>query len=196
MKKIESIKTLREETGVGMMACKEALESVDNYDLKAAKVYLRKQGLTKSNDRGHKIASEGTVGTYKHTGGRICVMVEVNCETDFVARSKEFQNFTSDLAMHIAAVNPQWISRQDVSQETIDHEKDILSVGLENKPENIRDKILSGKLNKFFKDNCLLEQPFVKDPKVTIQDIFDDLVLKIKEKIVVKRFSRFEVGSE
>ena len=190
---IDDIKKLREETGVGMMDCKKALEACEN-DVEAAKVYLRKQGIQKAGDRGHKVASEGIIGTYNHTGGRICVMVEVNCETDFVARGDDFQTFAHELAMHIAAVNPKWIVRDDVPQEVIDTEKEIMAVGLENKPENIREKIVDGKINKFFKENCLMEQPFVKDQKLTIQDLYDDLVMKLKEKIVIKRFSRFEVG--
>jgi len=190
---IDDIKKLREETGVGMMDCKKALEACEN-DVEAAKVYLRKQGIQKAGDRGHKVASEGIIGTYNHTGGRICVMVEVNCETDFVARGKDFQDFAHELAMHIAAVNPKWIVRDDVPQEVIDTEKEIMAAGLENKPENIREKIVDGKINKFFKENCLMEQPFVKDQKLTIQDLYDDLVMKLKEKIVIKRFSRFEVG--
>ena len=190
---IDDIKKLREETGVGMMDCKKALEACEN-DVEAAKVYLRKQGIQKAGDRGHKVASEGIIGTYNHTGGRICVMVEVNCETDFVARGDDFQTFAHVLAMHIAAVNPKWIVRDDVPQEVIDTEKEIMAVGLENKPENIREKIVDGKINKFFKESCLMEQPFVKDQKLTIQDLYDDLVMKLKEKIVIKRFSRFEVG--
>ena len=191
---INDIKKLREETGVGMMDCKAAL-AASNGDVEAAKTYLRKQGIQKAGSRGHKTASEGLIGTYNHTGGRICVMVEVNCETDFVARGDDFKGFTRDLAMHIAAVNPRWISRENVPQSVVDAEKDILSAGLENKPEAIREKILDGKISKFFKDNCLVEQPFVKDQKLTIQDLYDDLVMKLKEKIVIKRFSRFEVGS-
>jgi elongation factor Ts len=191
---IDDIKKLREETGVGMMDCKAALET-SNGDVEAAKIHLRKQGIQKAGSRGHKVASEGLIGTYNHTGGRICVMVEVNCETDFVARGDDFQTFARDLAMHIAAVNPRWITRKDIPQSVLDTEKDILSVGLEKKPQAIRQKIIDGKINKFFKENCLMEQMFVKDQKVTIQDLYDDLVMKLKEKIVIKRFSRFEVGS-
>ena len=190
---IQDIRKLREETGVGMMDCKAALEA-SNGDVEAAKIYLRKQGIQKAGNRGHKIASEGVIGTYNHTGGRICAMIEINSETDFVSRSDEFQNFAHDLAIHVAAVNPRWIRREDVPQNIIDAEKDILSVGLENKPEDLRDKIVDGRMNKFFKENCLLEQQFVKDQKITIQDLYNDLAMKLKEKIVIKRFSRFEVG--
>ena len=190
---INNIKTLREKTGVGMMECKKALETCNN-DVEKAKIYLRKQGIIKAGSRGHKVASEGIIGTYEHTGGRICVMVEVNCETDFVARNEEFKEFARNLAIHVAAINPRWLTRNDVPKSTLDQEKEILSIGLENKPEAIREKILSGKLNKFFKDNCLLEQSFVKDQSVSIQDIYNDIVIKFKENIVIKRFSRFEVG--
>lgn len=194
MVRIEDIKQLREETGVGMMECKKALVEC-NGDLNEAKVYLRKQGINKPGQRGHKAALEGFIGTYVHTGGRICAMVEVNCETDFVARNQEFQNFAHDLAMHIAAMNPRWISRDDVPQSVVDQEKDILSSGLGNKPVEVKERILEGKLSKFFKDNCLLEQSFVKDQKFAVQDLYDDIVLKLREKIIIKRFNRFEVGS-
>ena len=190
---VNDIKKLREETGVGMMDCKAALEASDG-DIEAAKIYLRKQGIQKAGSRGHKVASEGIIGTYNHTGGRICVMVEINCETDFVARGEDFKTFAHDLAMHIAAVNPKWVLRGDVPQSIIDTERDIISASLKNKPENIKEKIIDGKINKFFKENCLMEQLFVKDQKITIQDLYDDLVMKLKEKIVIRRFSRFEVG--
>lgn len=190
---IDDIKKLREETGVGMMSCKAAIEACKG-DIEAAKTYLRKQGIQKAGTRGHKKTLEGTIGVYKHTGGRICAMAEINAETDFVSRSKDFQDFAYNLALHIAAVNPKWISCKDVPQSVIDTEKDILSAGLKDKPENIREKILYGKINKFFKDNCLMEQSFVKDPEITIQDMYDDLVIKLKENIVIKKFSRFEVG--
>lgn len=190
---IDKIKQLREDTGVGMMECKKALLQCNN-DIEKAKVYLRKQGVIKASDRGHRVASEGTIGVYKHTGGRICAIVEVNCETDFVAKNEEFQGFAHDVAIHVAASNPQWMTRDDVPQDVINREKDILSVGLEKKPSEVREKILEGKLSKFFKDNCLMEQSFVKDPKVSIQDIFNDLVIKFKENIIIKRFTRFQVG--
>ena len=190
---VNDIKKLREETGVGMMDCKAALEASGG-DIEAAKIYLRKQGIQKAGARGHKVASEGIIGTYNHTGGRICVMVEINCETDFVARGEDFKTFAHDLAMHIAAVNPKWVLRGDVPQSIIDTERDIISASLKNKPENIKEKIIDGKINKFFKENCLMEQLFVKDQKITIQDLYDDLVMKLKEKIVIRRFSRFEVG--
>jgi len=193
VEKLENIKKLREDTGVGMMECKKALETC-NGDIEAAKIYLRKQGAVKAGQRGHKLALEGIIGTYVHTGGRICAIVEINCETDFVAKNKEFQEFAHDLAMHIAATKPLWISQKDIPQNNIDQELEILSVGLQNKPKLIRDKIISGKLNKFYKDNCLLEQSFIKNQKYSIQDLYDNVIMKFKEKIVIKRFSRFEVG--
>ena len=191
---INDIKKLRQETGVGMMECKSALEAC-NGDIEKAKVHLRKIGAVKAGQRGHKAALEGVIGTYSHTGGRICAVIELNSETGSVAQCKDFQTFAHDLAIHIAASDPKWISREDVPQPVIDTERDILSVGLESKPEHIREKILNGKLDKFFKTNCLMEQNFIKDPKVTIQDLYNDLVMRIRENIVIKRFVRFEVGA-
>ena len=190
---IKKIKQLREDTGVGIMDCKKALE-ICNGNISEAKVYLRKQGIIKAGQRGHKAALDGIIGTYKHVGGRICSIVEINCETDFVARNQEFQNFAHDLAMHISATNPRWISRKDIPQDIIEQEKDILSIGLDKKTKEVKEKIISGKLNKFFKDNCLLEQTFIKDSKVSVQELFDNLIIKLKENIIIKRFSRFEVG--
>lgn len=190
---ISDIKKLREETGVGMMDCKKALE-VSNGDINAAKLYLRKQGIQKAGDRGHKVASDGVIGIYKHIGDRICVMVEVNCETDSVANNEQFKSFAHDLAIHIAATDPKWISRADVPVDIIKIEREIISSDIKNKPENIKERIIEGKLNKFYKENCLMEQPFVKNSDITVHDLYLDLVMKIKEKIVIKRFVRFEVG--
>ena len=189
------IKELRKITGAGIMDCKAALLE-NSGNVEKATIYLRKKGIIKQGDRAHKEALEGTIGVYSHTGGRICAMVEVNCETDFVARSDEFKTFAYDLAIHIAATNPTWVSRDEVPQEVVSREQDILSAGIDNKPEVIKEKIISGKVNKFFKETCLLEQPFVRDSNLTVQDVFNDLAIKVKEKIVIKRFNRFEVGVE
>lgn len=191
--KLEDIKQLREETGAGMMDCKKALQE-SNGDIEAAKVFLVKNDIVKRGDKGHRQASEGVIGHYVHTGARICAIVEVNCETDFVARGENFTNFAHDLAMHIAAANPKWISRDDVPEEAVEREKKFLTKGLENKKPEMVDKILEGRLNKFFKESCLLEQPFIKDPKLSIQDLYDNLSVKLREKIVIKRFVRFEIG--
>lgn len=193
MTKLEDIKKLRVDTGAGMMDCKKALAEC-NGDMESAKVYLVKNNIVKRGNKGHRVASEGIIGTYLHTGGRICSIVEVNCETDFVARGGDFQNFAHDLAMHIAALNPKWINREDVPVEAIEKEKKFLNKGLENKPADIVKKILDGRLNKFFKESCLMEQPFIKDSKLTIQDLYDNLSVKIGERIVIKRLARFEVG--
>ena len=191
---IGNIKKLREDTGLGMLECKMALEATE-YDIEAAKIYLRKRGH-KSRDRGFKPTPEGSIGVYSHIGGRITAMVEVNCETDFAARSPDFQNFTYSLAMHVVALNPKWVSKKDVPKNILDREIDILSTGLDNKPDDIKEKIILGRLNKFYKNECLLEQSFVKDSKLTINDLLSNLTNKIKENISIKRFSRFEVGSE
>lgn len=193
MTTIEKIKQLREETGAGMMDCKKALIE-SNGDMEKAKVFLVQNDIVKRGDKGHRVASEGTIGTYLHTGGRICAIVELNCETDFVARGEDFQTFAHDLAMHITALNPKWVSREDVPEEAIEKEKQFLTKGLSGKPEDVQKRILDGRLTKFFKEVCLMEQPFVKDPKVTIQDLYDKLSMKLRERLVVKRFIRFEVG--
>lgn len=190
---LKEIKKLREDTGVGMMDCKKALEE-SNGDIEAARVYLRKSGAIKANARGHKAAEEGTLGIYTHTGNRICSVVEVCCETDFVARSDVFKEFAHNLALHIAASAPRWVDRKGVPQEILDTEQDIMSSGLEKKPDDIREKIVSGKMDKFFKESCLMEQVYIKDQNKTIQDLYNDLSMLVKENIIVKRFSRFEVG--
>jgi len=193
MTTLNNIKKLREETGIGILECKKALTVCDD-DIEKAKIYIRKQGTMNAKTRGHKQALEGIIGIYNHVGGKICAIVEVNCETDFVSKNSEFKNFAHDLALHIVASSPKWISRSIVPQHIIDQEIEILSVGLEDKPDKIKDQILNGQLNKFYKENCLMEQPFVKNPKLTIQDLYNDLVLKLKENIIIKKFERFEVG--
>lgn len=187
------IKELREKTGAGMMDCKKALEEVSG-DLEKAVVALRKQGLADIKKRTEKKAAEGSVGHYIHAGGKIGVLVEVNCETDFSSNSKDFQTFVRDVAMHIAASNPQWISRDEVPQEIIDREKSIIEGSLTGKPPQVIEKIVAGKLTKFYKEACLLDQPFVKDPNLSINDLVGELGAKISEKIVVRRFSRFVLG--
>jgi len=195
MTSVALIKELREMTGAGMMDCKEALQaSSDN--LEKAIVYLRKKGLKEIGDRSSKTAIEGKVGHYIHAGGRIGVLVEVNCETDFSASSDDFQTFVKDLAMHIAATNPRWRIRDEVPDEVIEREKEVMSANLGGKPPEIVDRIVAGKLEKFYKDNCLLEQLFVKDQNLTISDLIGELGSKIGEKIVVKRFTRYGLGEE
>lgn len=190
---VEQIKQLREQTGVGMMDCKRALEQC-NGDFDKAVVFLRKEGLADIQTRGSKTTNEGMVGHYIHAGGKIGVLVEVNCETDFVARGEDFQKFTKELAMHIAALNPKWISRDEVPEEIIEREKEIISDSLTNKPPQVVDQIIKGKLNKFFKETCLVDQPFVRDANLTVQDLLGELASKIGEKLVIKRFVRYVTG--
>jgi len=194
MSNAKIIKELRNATGAGIMDCKDALLKSGN-DIDKAKVYLRKQGIINSKSRAHKAAEEGKIGVYKHTGSRICAMVEVRCETDFVARGEEFDSFVYDIALHIAAANPKWVSRQEVPQSIIDEEESIIASGLGDKPEKVQNQIIKGKMNRFYKENCLLDQPFVKEPKRTVTDLLDDLRAKCKENINIKSFSRLEVGN-
>lgn len=190
---IKEIKELREKTGAPIALCKEALQNTSSMD--DAILWLRKAGVAQVSNRASKTAKEGLIGYYVHTGGKICAMVEVNCETDFVARTLDFQTFTHDLAMHIAAANPKWLDRSQVPQSEIDNETEVVMAKMDaKKPPAIQEKIVQGKLDKFFKETCLMEQTFVKDPDMTIQDLFNTLAVEVKEKMVVKRFSRFEVG--
>ena len=190
----KQVQELRSQTGAGIMDCKKALgESEGN--LEQAVDLLRKKGLSASSKRAGKIASEGVVGSYIH-GGKIGVLVEVNCETDFVARNESFQTFVKDIGMHIAASNPKYVRREEVPTDEVDREKEILAaqVADQGKPENVVEKIVTGRIDKFFKDICLLEQPFVKDPDQTIEKLQTELVASIGEKISIRRFVRFEVG--
>ena len=192
---VSEIRDLREKTGAGMMDCKEALEA-SNGDVEKAIVHLRKKGLADISERAHKAASEGTVGYYIHAGGKIGVIVEVNCETDFVAKGEAFQKFAKEVAMHIAASNPQWIKSDDVPDEVIEREKEVMAASLEGKPPQVIEKIVQGKLAKFFKETCLMDQLFVRDTNITITDLLGELASKVGEKIVIKRFARFATGEE
>ena len=192
---LELIKQLRERTAAGFMDCKKALEEAKG-DIEKAIDILRKKGLAIAAKRAAKEASEGVVTAYIHSNKKIGVLVEVNCETDFVARTSEFQEFAHNLAMQIAATNPVAISRDQVPPEILEREKKIYEEQLKEagKPENIIPKILEGKLEKFYKENVLLEQPFIKNPELTIQDLLNELITKTGEKIVIKRFCRFQIG--
>ena len=192
---LELIKQLRERTAAGFMDCKKALEEAKG-DIEKAIDFLRKKGLAIAAKRAAKEASEGVVTAYIHSNKKIGVLVEVNCETDFVARTSEFQEFAHNLAMQIAATNPVAISRDQVPPEILEREKKIYEEQLKEagKPENIIPKILEGKLEKFYKENVLLEQPFIKNPELTIQDLLNEIITKTGEKIVIKRFCRFQIG--
>nr|HID57856.1 translation elongation factor Ts [Desulfobacterales bacterium] len=190
------IKLLRTKTGAGIMDCKEALNE-SNGDIEKAVEFLRKKGLATALKRAARETSEGTIQAYIHAGGKIGVMVEVNCETDFVARTDIFQDFARSLAMHIAATNPLGIKREDIPEKVIEKEKDIYRAqALEmGKPEKIIDRIVQGKIEKFFKESTLLEQQYVKNPDITIQDLIHEMVAKTGENITVKRFVRYQLGS-
>lgn len=195
MASLKLIKELREKTGAGMLDCREALQETSG-DLDKAVVFLRKKGLKDIGDRSSKTAAEGKIGCYVHAGSQIAVLVEVNCETDFSANSDAFQTFSHDLAMHIAATSPKWLTRDEVPEETIEREKSVMSFNIKGKPPEIVEKIVSGRLDKFFRDNCLMEQVWVKDPNLTISDLVGELGSKINEKIVIKRFIRYGLGEE
>jgi elongation factor Ts len=191
------VKELREKTGAGIMDCKEALSECQG-DMEKAVDFLRKKGLATAAKRAGRATSEGTIQSYIHMGGKIGVMVEVDCETDFVAKTDDFIEFARNLAMHIAATGPVGITSEDVPAEIIDRERAIyrdqaLEMG---KPEKMIDKIVDGKLNKFFKDSCLMNQQYVKDPDKTIADYLNEVIAKTGEKITIKRFARFQVGAE
>jgi elongation factor Ts len=189
------VKSLRERTGAGMLDCKKALEEA-NGDLTKAGELLREKGLAAAAKKGDRIATEGIVESYIHAGGRIGVLVEVNCETDFVGKTEQFRSFVKDIAMQIAAANPKFLSREEVSQEELDKEKEILRNQAlnEGKPEKIVDKMVEGRMNKYYEENVLMEQVFVKDPDKTITMLLNEKVAAIGEKISIRRFVRFELG--
>jgi elongation factor Ts len=189
------VKQLREKTGAGMMDCKNALSEVEG-DVEKAIELLRKKGLATARKRAGRALSEGMIQSYIHMTGKLGVLVEVNCETDFVAKNEDFQEFTKNIAMHIAATNPLGIAPEDISQEIIEKEKEIyraqaLDMG---KPENVIDKIVEGKLNKFYEESCLLNQPYVRDTDISITDLLNQMIAKIGENISIKRFVRYQIG--
>lgn len=186
---------LRAMTGVGMMDCKKALTET-NGDMDKAVDYLREKGMAAAAKKADRIAAEGAVGSYIHMGGKIGVLVEVNCETDFVAKSDKFQALVKDIAMQIAAAKPLYVSEADVPAEELEKEKEILSIQAKNegKPEAIIAKMVEGRLKKYYADFCLLNQPFVKDSDKTVQEIINEAILSIGEKISVRRFTRYEMG--
>jgi len=190
------VKQLREKTGAGIMDCKEALQTSEG-DIEKAIAFLRKKGLATAAKRAGRAMTEGLVYAYIHTGGKLGVLVEVNCETDFVAKNEDFGAFAKNIAMHIAATNPVGITTDDVSQEVIDKEKEIYRAqAMEmGKPEKMIDKIAEGMLNKFFKENCLMDQLYIRDPKITIADLLNEMIAKMGENISIKRFARFQTGA-
>jgi elongation factor Ts len=193
----EIVMKLRHKTGVGMMDCKKALVET-NGDFEKAGELLRKKGMDVATKRAGKTASQGAVASYIHLGGKVGVLVEVNCESDFVAKGETFKTFVKDISMHIAAAKPLWINRDDVPADILEKEKAILKdqALATGKPEKVIEKIVEGKVSKFFSENCLLEQPFVKDTDRSIQQYLDELIGKTSEKCVVRRFARYEMGEE
>jgi elongation factor Ts len=190
-----TVKQLREKTGAGIMDCKEALSEC-NGDISKAVDFLRKKGLATAANRAGRATTEGIIESYIHMDSKLGVLVEINCETDFVAKNDDFKEFAKNIAMHITATNPVSIRPEDVPKETIDKEKEIyraqvLEMG---KPEKIVDKIVDGKLKKYFKENCLMNQAYVRDPNITIEDLLNEMVAKIGENITIKRFARFKIG--
>jgi len=191
----EDVKNLRERTGAGMMDCKRALVE-SNGDFEKAVDLLREKGLAKAAKKADRVASEGLVVSYIHGNGRIGVLLEVNCETDFVARNEEFKAMCHDIAMQVAAANPTYVSREEVPEEVLQKEKSILRAQAlnEGKPEKIVDKMVEGRLEKFFQENCLLDQPFIKDQDKNVQQYVNETIAKIGENINVRRFARFVLG--
>lgn len=190
-----AIKELRQRTGVGVMDCKKALvECGGNVD--EAIDFLRKRGLAKAAKRAGRETMEGLITSYIHPGGKIGVLADINCETDFVAKTEDFQNLAKDIAMHIAAMNPIAIDRDGIPPDAIEKEKEILRAEAETsgKPEKMIDKIVEGRLEKFFTDNCLLEQAYIKNPDITVKDLITDTIAKVGENITVRRFTRYQLG--
>ncbi len=191
----EMVKDLRVRTGAGMMDCKEALAAA-NGDFEKAIDYLRKKGMSAATKRSSKAAKDGTIASYIHMGGRIGVLVEVNCETDFVAKTEDFQVMARDIAMHVAASNPVYVRADEIPPETLEREKAIYreQLKVEKKPEKIWDKIIEGKLKKYYEDVCLVDQNFIKNTDITVGTLVSNMIAKTGENIVVRRFARFQLG--
>lgn len=191
----QMVKDLRQRTGAGVLDCKKTLEETDG-DMDRAVQILREKGLAAAARKGDRPAADGRIEAYVHTGSRLASLVEVNCETDFVARTDPFRELCHDLAMQVAATNPQWISRDDVPAEVVEAEKQAQrdQMAGQNKPERIIERIVEGKLAKFYEQKCLLEQPFIKDDSITIQQLVTESIAKLGENIVIRRFARFQIG--
>lgn len=195
----KAVMALRQKTGAGMMECKAALTEANGDETQAIEI-LRKKGMATADKKSSRVTAEGAVGSYIHMGGKVGVMVEINCESDFVARGEEFQQLVKDVAMHIAATDPRYLNREEVPADTLDKEREILMEQLKNdpknasKPEDVLNKIIEGRLNKYYEENVLLDQPFVKDPSKTIGELVKEKVASIKENISVRRFTRYKMG--
>jgi elongation factor Ts len=194
-----AVKALREKTGAGMMECKKALTEADGNEERANEI-LRERGLASAKKKEGRVAAEGVVASYIHMGGKVGVLVEVNCETDFAARSEEFQQLVKDIAMHVAAAEPRYVSRTEVNSETLDKEREIARAQAKNdpknanKPDQVIDKIVEGRLNKFFEEFVLLDQPFIKAPEKTVGELVTEKVSAIREAITIRRFTRYKMG--
>src|SRR2546422_10339591 len=194
-----AIKALREKTGAGMMECKKAITEAEGNEERAIEI-LRERGLASAKKKEGRVAAEGVVGSYIHMGGKVGVLVEVNCETDFVARGEEFQQLVKDIAMHIAAAEPRYVAREEIPAATLDKERDIARAQAKNdpknanKPDQVIDKIVEGRLNKFYEEVVLIDQPFIKDPAKTVGELVSDKISKTGERITIRRFSRYKMG--
>ena len=189
----QNVKALREKTGCGMMDCKEALLACDG-DQEKAIDYLRKKGIAKADKKAGRTTAEGAIGSYVHAGGKIAAMVELDCETDFVARNSDFQALLKELCMQVVASSPVAVRREEVPENLVEREKDIYRAQTTNKPDNIVEKIVEGKMRSFYEQACLLEQPWMRDPKRKVQDLVNDHIAKLGENIVVRRFVRYQLG--
>src|SRR5438034_1200468 len=193
------VKALRDKTGAGMMECKKALTEAEGNQERAIEI-LRERGLASAKKKEGRVAAEGVVGSYIHMGGKVGVLVEVNCETDFVARSEEFQQLVKDVAMHVAAAEPRYVSRDEVTPEMLEKERDIARAQAKNdprnanKPEQVIEKIVEGRLNKFYEEVVLLDQPFIKDPAKTVGELVTEKIAKTGEKVTIRRFARYKMG--
>ncbi|MGI9035885.1 MAG: translation elongation factor Ts [Pyrinomonadaceae bacterium] len=196
---MSAVKNLREKTGAGMVDCKNALTEADGDETRAIEI-LRKKGMATAGKKAGRVTAEGAVGSYIHLGGKVGVLVEINCESDFVARGEEFQQLVKDVAMHIAASDPRYVTRAEVPADVLEKEREIELAKLKadtknaNKPADILEKILAGKINNFYETNVLLDQPFVKDPSKTIGELLAEKIASIKENITVRRFTRYKMG--
>ncbi|HNX91639.1 MAG TPA: translation elongation factor Ts [Candidatus Omnitrophota bacterium] len=196
MDMLEAVKVLREKTSVGMMECKEALKE-SNGDIEKAVEILRKKGIAKAAKKATRAASQGVIESYIHMGNKIGVLLEVNCETDFVARNDDFRMMVKEIAMQVAAANPLYVTPGEIPAEVIEKEKEIARTQIPgNKPKEVIEKIVNGRIEKYYSETCLLEQPFIKDPNLKVKDLVTQLVLKIGENIVVRRFTRYALGEE
>ena len=195
--KAELVKELRQRTGIGMMECKQALQESKG-DIEKAIVILRKKGYARAQGKVSRETSEGIIGSYIHLNGKIGVLLEVNCESDFVARNDEFKELVKNIAMHIAASNPKYVSSEEISPEVLDQEKDIIKEQFKDskKPPEIVEKIIQGKLGKFYEEVCLLDQPYIKDDKVSIKQLVASHIAKFGENIRISRFARYELGQQ